>query len=522
VNTRNVNRPNVVLVITDQQRFDTIGAAGRTDVLTPHLDRMAAEGTLFSHAYCTTPMCSPSRSSILSGLFPHSHRVVANHQARPGPNRMHLPEDVRLIADYLVPEGYRTAYVGKWHLGTGSDRRGFRDYLIRLGDGEGDTSRPEDNDYVRYAEPLGYRIGGKRLGKDWDPELYDARTMCGPSKVPLAHYGATFTCNRAEEFIRQSADGGSPFLLTWSCIEPHAPFVCPEPFYSMYSPENVALPGTRGDEGGQRRLERPCWQLRSALEFSEDDLRTMWARYLGTVSYIDYLVGRLISALSDTGQLNRTLFVFTSDHGEMLGSHTLLLKGAAMYEELMRVPLIVRAPRELWPDGGGAAAGQAMAGVPAGPSRAASSGVCDSLISQVDLLPTILSVCGAPIPEQAQGVDFSPLLAGARREVRPAVPGEYHSSNWTDGMSPLRMWRTREWKYVESREEDHELYHLAEDPEETVNLAGRAEHRGVQESLAAELHAWCRATDDRWPEVLEPSEADLEEAEKQDLSARGS
>ena len=144
--------PNVVLIISDQQRYGTIRAAGQESIRTPNLDRLAAEGRLFSHAYCACPMCSPARASLLSGLFPHTHRLVSNHQGRPGCNRIHLPEGVKLLADYMKPAGYRTAYVGKWHLGTGSDRRGFRDFVVRFGDGEGDTSRPEDNDYFRYTK----------------------------------------------------------------------------------------------------------------------------------------------------------------------------------------------------------------------------------------------------------------------------------------------------------------------------------------------------------------------------------
>ena len=492
--------PNVVLIITDQQRFDTIRTSGQEAAVTPNLDFLAEDGTLFTRAYCTTPMCSPSRASILSGQFPHSHGMVSNHQGRSGTNRIHLSEDVKLLADYLGPAGYSTAYVGKWHLGTGSDRRGFRDLVIRYGDGEGDTDRPEDNDYVRYVEKFGYTIGGKRMGKDPDPELYDKRTMCGPSLVPLAHYCAMYACSKAEEYIR-GQDGEKPFLLTYSCIEPHAPFVCPEPFYSMYDPDAMVLPENHSDEGGQRWLKRACWQLRSALDFSEADLKNMWARYLGTVSFIDYMMGRLLGALSDAGQLENTLFIFTSDHGEMLGSHSLLLKGASLYEELIRIPLIVLPPR--------------------GMRSGIKNHRCGSLISQVDIVSTILSICGLPPQDDVEGVDFSPLLRGETGEARDAVPAEYHSSNWTDPMSPLRMWMTKDWKYVESREGDHELYHLAEDPLEISNLADSEEHAPVREKLAGELHAWCRRTDDRWPEVATPSDEDMEESRKQDLSDRG-
>ena len=145
-------RPNILLVISDQQRWDTIRACGRQEAHTPHLDRLVSEGINCNHAFCTTPMCSPTRASILSGLFPHSHGMVANHQARPGCDQMNLSGDVKLLADYLLKYGYKTGYAGKWHLGTGTDRRGFRDFTVRLGDFDVDC--PEDNDYLQYIKKL--------------------------------------------------------------------------------------------------------------------------------------------------------------------------------------------------------------------------------------------------------------------------------------------------------------------------------------------------------------------------------
>ena len=499
------HRPNVVLVITDQQRRDTIRAAGQKTVWTPALDRLISEGVAFTNAFCSCPMCSPSRASILTGLFPHSHGLVANHQARPGCDRIRLRDDVPVLVDYMGPSGYRSAYIGKWHLGTGSDRRGFRARAVRFGDGEGDTSRPEDNDYYGYTQKIGVEIGGKRLGKDPDPELFDTRTMSGPSLLPLADHVAMFTSDRAVDFLRESAGRPEPFLLVYSTIEPHPPFVCPEPFFSLYDPDDVVLPRTWRDESGQKLLKRADWQLRSALEYSEPELRKMWAAYLGTVSYIDYLVGRILQALVDTDQLEDTLFIFTSDHGEMLGSHGLLMKGASFYEELIRVPLVMRLPGRMF-----------------GPSAGCrpESRRPDALISQVDLVPTILSLCGLDVPEGLEGINFSNLVKGdpvSRQEdtaVRKAVPAEFHSSGWSEPMSPLRMWRTAEWKYVESKGGDHELYHLTDDFDELINLAGGPVWADVQQNLASELHTWCRETGDTWPEVPVPSEEEMNLAKR--------
>ena len=299
------------------------------------------------------------------------------------------------------------------------------------------------------------------------------------------------SCNRAETYIRNQADGERPFPLTYSCIEPHVPFVCPEPFYSMYDPEEMVLPENHSDESGQRWLQRADWQLHSALEFSLTELKTVWARYLGTVSFIDHLMGRLLGAMSDTGQLDNTLFIFTSDHGDMMASHSLLLKGASLYEELIRLPLIVRLPAAM-----------------------RSGGInhrCDGLVSQADIVPTILSICGLPHQQEVEGVDFSPLLTGEAESVRDAVQAEFHSTSWTDPMSPLRMWRTEDWKYVESQAGDNELYHLAQDPGETCNLADDPHHAAVRAELAATLHDWCRRSGDAWPEVATPAAEDMQD-----------
>ena len=481
-------RPNIVLFVTDQQRSDTIFSHGRSDARTPHLDRLANDGVSFTRAFCTAPMCGPARTSLLSGLFPHTHGMVANRQERPGCNRIALSPEVRLLADYLGEAGYATAYTGKWHLGTGSDRRGFKDFLVRFGQGSGDVDTPNGNDYENFVRKLGSELTGKKTGHEADPDFYDARIKCGPSRFGLAEHVASYACDRAVEFIRSRDSGGDdrPFVLVYSCQEPHAPFTCPEPFFSMIDPESLDLPASVRDASGRRWLDRPDWQLTSTEPFSEGDLRKMWSAYLGTVGFIDYLVGRITAALVDTGVMDNTVFIFTSDHGEMLGSHGLLLKGASFYEELVRIPLIVRAP-----------------GGSAGETR-------DALVSHADLVPTILDYARVAPPPSLQGENLRSLLEGGGTDIREGIAAEFHSTNWTDPLAPLRMWRTKHWKYVESLagEHDHELYDLVNDPGEMNNLAGEASHRGTLAQLARDLHAWCRATGDRWPEVPLPSPED--------------
>ena len=481
--------PNFVLFVTDQQRADTIHRHGQNNVRTPHLDRLAEDGVSFTRAFCAAPMCGPARASLLSGLYPHTHGMVANRQERPGCNRIQLSPAVRLIADYLGERGYRTAYTGKWHLGTGSDRRGFKDFLVCFGQGSGDVDTLNGNDYENYVRKLGHVLTGKKTGHEAHPDFYDERIKCGPSRFGLADHVASYTCDRAVEFIRSTTrlTEDRPFILVYSCQEPHAPFTCPEPFFSMIDAGKLELPASLADTSGRRWLNRADWQLTSTEAYSEADLRKMWAAYLGTVSFIDHLVGRITGALVDTGLMDNTVFMFTSDHGEMLGSHGLLLKGASFYEELVRIPLIIRSP-----------------GGSAGETR-------EALVSHTDLVPTMLDFAGASLPQALQGESIRHILEGGSEGVRAAVPAEFHSTNWTDPPAPLRMWRTQHWKYVESLagEDDHELYDLVGDPGEMRNLAGESNYRDKREGLARELHDWCRASADRWPEIALPNTEDM-------------
>lgn len=477
-------RPNVLLIVTDQQRWDSIHCYGQEAVRTPHIDGLAARGVRFEKAFCCAPMCSPARASLLSGLYPHAHGVVANHQARPGPDRMHLGEDISLVADHLKPTGYVCGYIGKWHLGTGSDRRGFSDFAARLGFYDVDSA--EDDEMYQHARMLGIEIafGDSQTvdsGGDPEPDQYDPHTNVGPALLPLADFPASLMCDKAVEFIRRASAGDAPFLAVFSCAEPHPPCVAPRPFHGMYRPQDVRLPSTWRDRSFYGHLvRRPHWQLKSTEELSLDgeDLRKIWAGYLGTVSFVDHLVGRLVATLVEADVADDTMIVFTSDHGDMLGSHGLMAKGPTLYDEVVQVPLIVVPPGGL--------------GEPV---------VCETLVSHADLAPTILDWCGVAIPASMQGQSIRPQTLGTPGPKERAVVCEYHSSNWTDPVAPLRMWRTAEWKYVESGCGDHELYHLTEDPEELRDLAEDKALGSILARLREDLYGWCQSTGDTWPDV---------------------
>jgi uncharacterized sulfatase len=199
------------------------------------------------------------------------------------------------------------------------------------------------------------------------------------------------------------------------------------------------------------------------------------------VSYVDHLLGIILEALIDTDQLDDTLFVYTSDHGEMLGSHGLVRKGAVLYDELVNIPFLVRPP-----------------GGPGGPRQTR------RVVSHVDLVPTVLDWCGAEAPGDVQGASIRGLVEGGDMPVHDGVALEYHSSNWGERPAPLRGWRTEDWKYVETLGGDDELYDLRADPLEARNLIGDPAARDARERMRRALHDWLERTGDRWPNVPIP------------------
>ena len=388
------SRPNVLLIISDQQRYDTLGCTGQSGSATPNIDRLAAHGTLFEQAFCTTPICTPARASLLSGLYPHTHGSVANHQQRPGCDQMKL--------GYGYQAGGRLSEAGgipdRLCRKVASRHRLRPERLFRL---DGCPLRvrrwnhAEQNEIIQHARKLGITISdAHESGLEPEKTQYDGRLCYGPSLLELADHPASLMCDRAIQFIHDAAAGDRPFLLAWSCHEPHHPFVCPEPFISRYRPAAMPLPESRRDEHTVRYLEqrRADGILATVDNLSDRDLQVMWAGYLGAVSYVDYLVGRLMAALHQENLYDDTLIIFTSDHGELLGSHGMWRKGSAMFEELIHIPLIIVAP------GGGGR-----------PRR------CAELVSHVDLLPTILDYCGVEVPAALHGVPISSLVEGDER-----------------------------------------------------------------------------------------------------------
>jgi arylsulfatase A-like enzyme len=435
---------NIVLVFTDQQSLQAMGAAGNPWLRTPHMDALAAAGTRFERSYCTAPVCGPARACLVTGRAPHETGVTWNGQGlRPG-----LPT----LGQVFRQRGYDTAWAGKWHLPksypTGrEDIPGFENLAL-----------PPDHPSLKRTPSYGWP--GYALGESTDAPFVD----------------------EAIRFLGRPRD--RPFLLCVSLHNPHD--ICwwvrqsplPRPTDGPLPP----LPANFEPNPAEPAFLRACRErdhygeeIRFARQWAPDDWRAYLHAYYRMVERADAEVGRLMEALRRHPAADRTLVVFTSDHGEGMAAHRWLAK-LSFSEEVLRVPLVVRGP-----------------GVRAGAVNS------EDLVGTTDLLPTLCDFAGIA-PPPTRGVSLRPLLAGERRPSREFLVAELEPDPARPAMRG-RMVRSARYKYCAysdgAREET--LHDLNADPGETRDLARDPRCRGELARHREMLARWCRETSDPFP-----------------------
>lgn len=472
----NARPPNILLLWTDQQRNDTLPCHGNAVIQAPTLRRLGEESFIFRRAYCTQPVCTPSRASILTGQWPHRHGCVTNN--------IPLPETTRTLAE-LLPETYECAYYGKWHLGSElSAQHGFTDWRsIEDGIYRKYYKRAEDrqrrSDYHHFLLRQGFPPDS--VAED-GAELF-SRNFAAAMAEPFTK--ASFLAGEAEAFLRAPARRERPFFLSVNFLEPHPPNF--GPLNALHDPQSVptgpafARPPVKGSKHACR-----VWQEIQEKGYKRHPLRTVddWRRfrasYYGLVTLVDRALARILAALDASGLADNTIVVFTSDHGEMCGDHALVQKGVFL-EEACRIPLLLRVPQ--------LARRQVM---------------FDGPISQVDLVPTLLELAGAAIPSEVQGTSRVNVLhdAAAAPQPRPWQDGpvvvEWHDPDHPDeeGRSLITP---DGWKLNLYRDDRPELFDLNRDPSELENLASDARQRDRLARLTDELRAWQRRHSDTFP-----------------------
>jgi arylsulfatase len=442
-----MKRPNILLIYTDQQRWDALRANGNSEILTPNLDRLAAEGVNLSHYFVQNPICMPSRISFLSGQYPSTLGIT--HMAVP------VPENVVTLPKLVKNYGYITGNIGKLHFLPHSNRDhrdihpsyGF-DHL-EISDEPGcyeDAYRA----WVRAKEPdqlehlsLGlppaaedyYRIMGVK-DELTHPEREPKHAAAFPGREHLTH--SAFVAEQTESFIERHRED------TWLCIagfySPHTPWVAPQRFLDLYDPEKLSLP----------QYPPHINQMRSDTHFSDTELRSVKQGYYAMISEVDYYVGKLLDRLEELDLSDNTIVLFTSDHGEYLGDHLRYQKGYPGEDCISRVPCIVRWPRGI-----------------AEPGR-----TFDGLVEAVDVLPTLLECAGIPIPLSLQGESFRRLLRKEPFEGKPEALMEFHG--WKN---------TKHHRYVCESDGKESLFDLRQDPMQYMNLADEPEHRELLQEM---------------------------------------
>lgn len=466
---RDGRKPNILWICSDQQRYDTIHALGNDHIHTPVIDGLVQDGVAFTAAFAQSPICTPSRASFMTGRYCATHHQYKNGAA-------YFPDHEVLVTRLLADQGYYCGLIGKLHLSAAQgsmEKRPADDGYEYFAWTQHPYPDVEEADYVQWL----------RHEKGVEPRaLYDALTgSIGPG-VDTEYHQTTWAAERAISIISQQTE--RPWLLNINVFAPHPTFRPPKEYLDRYDPTTLPYPSFReSDIDHQKRFRHLDQQTNDAVNpyecsTEEDkqisslpvdqqasvppstyDARYMKACYYAEIELIDNQVGRMIEALRATGQLENTIIIYMSDHGEMLGDHGLLFKGCRFFDPLVRVPLIISYPKRFTSD--------------------VRSG---ALVELIDLPPTLLEAAGIEIPDSMQGKSLLPLLQGQADadHHKDYVFSEYHdtlptAALYADGRETDRTHSTMHFdgRYKVSMYHGHrlgEIYDLQQDPGEFEDL----------------------------------------------------
>ena len=461
-------QPNILLIYADQMRYDTMGCSGNPVIRTPHIDRLAAEGVQFTEAYTSYPLCCPFRASVLTGKYAQGHGMVQNH--------FPLRGGQTFLAELMRDAGYRTGYIGKWHL-EGGPKPGFVPPERRFG----------------WDHFIGFNRGHQYMSS----VFFNDQGQAHHSK----RYEPDYQTDQVIDFIVDASTDrdGKPWIGYVSYGPPHFPMDMPDYLRTIYSPEEVPLPPGVPDMELQRDFQRHRNEIlcggdprsghksHAANESipigepeTEEQIREFIAEYYGMIHNIDWNLGRILNELDRRGIADDTVVVFFSDHGDMFGQHGHYcgIKNTA-YRAAMQVPLIVRYPSRFSPRSTGAM-------VDVGP----------------DMMPTLLDIAGVDIPEDIDGRSYLPVLDGGADEARDAIWYEVFTQT---GANPReyapfaeRGIRTKDWMYMRHKDKRVLLFDERADYHEQNNLVDDPSHVPLMDEFDARIDAHMKATGDDW------------------------
>lgn len=460
-----VAKPNLLFILTDEQRFDTSAPYGNDKIMVPNLNKMGEEGIVFQNAYVSQPVCSPARSTILTGLYPHTNGVISNN--------IPLAEEFKTLPELIEDADYSTAYIGKWHLGRELDAWHGFDVRISTEDSYTLDDTAAYSDYQRWLIDHGY-----------EPAIHKnyAFSRSFAANLPYKYSKTKFMELEAIEYMENYQN--TPFVLYLSFLEPHSPNN--GPFNDLHDTTLVELDSTYDMEIGKDMPLR--YQMKKGYRY-EESTRKVFANYWGLVHQVDISVGAILGKLKALELEDNTIVVFTSEHGKMMRKFGLTGK-TVMYEQSSRIPWIMKIP-----------------------------GIKPALItqrvSQIDLVPTLLDAMHQPIPIYLQGKSLLPLIRNETTTNDPVFMEWNPFPNWQSQMKDCPEWATESdcekavrtkirtvvtqqgWKLNWSSSDKSQLFNLNDDPMEIKNLYEDEKYQEQIDQLKNMVLAWQKRTHDR-------------------------
>ncbi len=434
---------NLLVIMVDQFRYDCLGFLGLYPISTPHLDRLAKEGMHLSQAYTTVPTCCPARQSFMTGQRAEQIGALWNYDITLPVASM--TPDIPTWSSKLASNGYRCGYFGKWHCSQvyNPTAFGFERYF-------------GEHDYEAYLQGHGYAPSTSEF--DWKG---------GASQIPLEHTRTHVLARETISWIRECHEAGSAWAACLEFPEPHLPCNPSQEFASRYTAADAVMwPGFPDTLQNKPPMQRRQWENWNVADMTWDDWAPIVARYYAIISQLDDAIGRVLDFLDSSGQAHNTLVVFTSDHGDLCGSHGMPDKHYVMYDDVMRVPLIMRFPGR----------------IPAGSTQ-------DGFVSHtIDLPATMMELLGKPMDGSLPGKSFTQWFESgdSHPPIRDCITGTYHGAQF--GLYCQRMLRTEQYAYIWNPTSFEELYDLQQDQGQLCNLAGNPEMITIKRKLSTKLY----------------------------------
>lgn len=486
---------NLLIIMCDQLNSSLLSCYGGP-VPTPNIDSLAQKGVLFNEATCPYPLCTPSRASFITGLYPHSHGLVHNcfladykiDWFSPKEEEGITSEDVT-TEKLLNASGYDTHHYGKWHLlGNKPDyypdmfleHHEYSDIMARDFEKVRNLPRNEWLDWYGWALPVeaSQTITEASYGTNdgWSGKIFaEFIRKAGRLKLPIEKTFDYMTSRKTMDDIKNSVE--TPFMLTCSFNAPHDPNVVPSPYYEMFRLEDIVLP--KNFNFLEQRFQRE-WSREIVSSLGETACRELMRIYYAQVKFIDDLVGDILKTLKEAGKMDNTLIIFTADHGDMAGGHGVYWKStSAFYDEVTKIPLIIRHPKTEKPS------------------------VCDSAVGLTDIMPTILEFAGISVPSWAQGKSLVPFITRSRKAeendfrysfCERLPPNPRHQRCNINVQAGHFMVRGCGFKYVRYADGDEYLYNLKDDSGEMVNLVRDSAFIEILKIMKEELNNWLKRT----------------------------